>query len=420
MKVLKNISIKAELTVSFLIMAFTTVCIGVIVNTSFQYKSIVTVALVLFGIIVGLAFTITILRQINIDISKILNISKDLAKFDLTHEYEDNINKEFNNVFQTLKKVKSNNKKLIISIMENSQSMSISSKELLSTVEELLGKSQDIYNAIKNISSSIQEKNTVAQEISSSFEEVESNINELSNKAVDGNENANNSKEKSSAAQENVKKAVQTIRNIYVEKQEKVLKSIEEGKVVHNIRDMADIIAKISEQINLLSLNAAIESARAGEHGKGFAVVADEVGKLAEESSKAVVSIQDTIAKVQDAFSNLSKDASEILKFVNEDVNNEMTGFEKVSNEYHKDSEFLSKMSEKVATMSEGLESVMDHIRKSVKDISETSKESSEHVDMIKLNIDNTTKAIEEVAKTAQEQVEVSKKLNSMIMKFKI
>ncbi|NMG31829.1 cache domain-containing protein [Aromatoleum evansii] len=113
------------------------------------------------------------------------------------------------------------------------------------------------------------------------------------------------------------------------------------------IGEIADVIREISDQTNLLALNAAIEAARAGEQGRGFAVVADEVRKLAErtgaataqisqvivsvkaETESAVASIEEIVPKV-DSGARRSKEAADALRQIREGAHDTLGRLEDV------------------------------------------------------------------------------------------
>ena len=93
---------------------------------------------------------------------------------------------------------------------------------------------------------------------------------------------------------------------------------------VQSINDAITMISTIADQTNLLSLNASIEAARAGEQGKGFAVVASEIQKLAEQSNKSALQIQEIITKVveaSDATVSTMDNARNVLSMQQEKLN---------------------------------------------------------------------------------------------------
>lgn len=376
--------------------------------------------LMIIGLLIAVALGLIISKDINVPLLKIKSLAESLAEFDFSVPIPITRADEFGQTGKALNKSIENVSSLVKLIIENSQDMSASSEELSATVQELTSKTEEIDNAITNIACEMQETSAVSEEVTASVEEVNASINELSEKAMEGSNNANQFKERATGVKEKGKEAIKEARDLYTEKKKNMLKAIKDGKIVDNIKVMADTIASIANQTNLLALNASIESARAGEAGKGFAVVANEIKKLAEQSSEAVTGIQDTIVKVQDAFDNLSKNGNDVLTFINENVDPQFEEIQNIGNSYYNDSDFVSNMSEELASMSEELTATIEQVSEAIKCMSETTQKSSENTDVIKVSIDETTKAIGQVASTAQSQAELAQKLNEIVHKFKV
>lgn len=391
-------------------------------NGILQYKSsfIFLIIIILISAILSIILGAITSNNIREPALKIKEMADKFAEFDFSLDLNIIRKDEFGQVSLSLNKARENIVNLVRNIMEDSENMSSSSEELSATAEELSSKAQSVDQSLKVVVNTVQETSAACEQITASIEEVDSSINELSQKAMEGSNNSVHAKERADNVKNTGKSAMERTESIYQEKKQNTLKAIEDGKVVENIREMAETIGSISEQTNLLALNAAIEAARAGEHGKGFAVVAEEVRKLAEQSSEAVVGIQDTIVKVQEAFKNISKSSEEILGFINEKVNPQFEVFAGMGAEYYNDSDFVSKMSEELASMSGELAATIGQVSEAAQSMASTAQESSQNTDIIKDSIDETTRAVEQVSVTAQGQAELAQRLNEMVQKFKI
>lgn len=137
-------------------------------------------------------------------------------------------------------------------------------------------------------------------------EEISTAISELSSTSKEVTTNATHAEEEAQSAINNVDIGKQHLENSMsltrsindsVQQTASMIEELRANAV--NIGEVTNVISSISDQTNLLALNAAIEAARAGEQGRGFAVVADEVRNLAAKTQQSTQHIQEIISKLQ-------------------------------------------------------------------------------------------------------------------------
>ncbi|ELR66508.1 Methyl-accepting chemotaxis protein [Photobacterium marinum] len=177
----------------------------------------------------------------------------------------------------------------------------------------------------------------------------------------------------------------------------------ESTEIVNQLREysneigtVVDVITGISEQTNLLALNAAIEAARAGEQGRGFAVVADEVRSLAAKTQQSTVDIQELISRLQEQ----AQQADNFMKSNSELINESLDITRQVGEAFTTISDSVAQISELntlVATASEEQSGV-------TKDISQNVTITSDIVNQNVAGIAQSSQASEELSRLADEQ----------------
>ncbi|WML33236.1 methyl-accepting chemotaxis protein [Clostridium sp. OS1-26] len=389
-------------------------------NSIYRTSFITVITVIIFGLFTAIVLGLIIASIISKQLKQVVIFAEALGSGDLTQTIHIDSKDEIGDLAKSLNNASNNVRGLISDIIVSASDISATSEELSATTEEISSNMESVNESTEQIVQGSQDLGAATEEISASTEEISSTTDDLANKSTNSAVSVRDIRKRAIDIKARAEKEIAIGNKTYSEKHDNIIRAIEEGKIVEEIKVMADTIANISEHTNLLALNAAIEAARAGEQGKGFAVVADEVRKLAEQSSYAVTQIQDMVKQVKSAFDNLSNSGTQILDYI---TNNVKPSYELLLNtgiQYENDSEFISNMSEDIAAAATQISETIKQVSSSIESMSAVSEESVSSSEEISNSINEITMAVDEVSKSAQAQAELAQKLNNMVQKFKV
>ena len=323
-------------------------------------------------------------------VTEFLTIVSQIARGDLTlrgrvtsdalGNVVDSVNYMLDNFMKVLERVR----KAAIDVQSSANEILIASEEMSSGAIQ-----QD--QEITNTSSAVEQLTVSMKQVSNNAEASA----EAARRALDAAEQGNRAVHDTLEGMQRIRSSVQATA--------KRIKALGDRSL--EISEIVNVINDITEQTNLLALNAAIEAARAGEAGRGFAVVADEVRKLAEHSR------------------NATKDIAALIKAIQAETNDAVVVMEEGTREV----EIGAKLADQAGKALEAISTVVRQSAELVQEISLASKQQvrgTEGVANAMQIISNitrqTSQGARQTARTVEQLVHMSEQLNEALSQFRI
>lgn len=393
-------------------------CMTIPSSTLFKDLRITLYRQIIFAfifIILGIIISIIIKKYISKELKSIKDYFEQLSKLNLSYRGVAKGNNEFTEIVSGLNSVTNILNSTIQKVKENSTTIHNVSNNIDAelndvslVLEKTLSEANKINDNMKNCSNTLikinSSTNSINSNISSSIENISSNLA----LAEDIENNANSAYNQTLVSKKHIEDS-------YLNCKSKLESSLKQISIVEKISDMSNIILGISEQTNLLSLNASIEAARAGEHGKGFAIVANEVKKLSEQSKSIVNDIQSSIDNAITAVDDLSKSSTELLSIVENDILTDYNQLIDVTISYKNAGTNIKNISSNFSDISNDISNSIHEITDMINNITSLIQSAAYTSDDISENMDTITIMKDSIIKESSQNISNSESLGKLV-----
>ena len=361
------------------------------INTITTFSLLMGVILVILAVGIGVLVT----RRITKPITKLTAVIDDISQLNMTDEHEIPITKDEIGVMGVaLKRMKEQLNGIISELNGISGKLVNDSNTLYDISENVTDASTNNSATNEELAASMESTSQSTEEVTNSVLNMNNNAIEVANKISEGTSLTAGAMEKANAIHTRTSSAREETLKVYDSIKSTSEKAITDAKQVEKINELAKAIQDIADETTLLSLNASIEAARAGDQGRGFAVVASEIANLAAESTATGANIVTIVAQVNSSVETLTGCLVDVLDFLENKVMNDYDAFMTSSDEY--------------SDVARSIEDFMNQANGEVEQLRNAISRITDSMDSINQNINECSVGINDIANKTTEVVELT------------